>query len=175
MVESKSKRKKPTNLHPVKDLAEANTVLAEIGMLDREIKRIKADQQEEIDRIKAETDALVTPLEERMENMGTGLNAFSEYNKGKLFETKRSVELTFGVLGYRRSNEIAPKPKHTLAMILGRLKDLSFAEAIRVKEEVNKDVLKTWPDERLDLVGARRIEKDSFWFEVKEEEINPGV
>jgi phage host-nuclease inhibitor protein Gam len=175
MAEAKSKRKKPNSLYPVKDLQEANAVLAEIGALKRRIEAIESESQERIDQIKAEADAEKTPLKARMESMGTGLNAFSEYNKSDLFPKKRSVELTFGTLGYRRSSEIGTKPKRTLAMVLGRLKELGFKQAIRTTEQVNKEELRTWPDERLDLVGARRIEKDEFWYEVTQEEINPGV
>jgi len=37
---------------------------------------------------------------------------------------------------------------------------------------VNKDELAQWTDEKLALVDARRVEKDTFWYEVAEQEIN---
>jgi len=88
--------------------------------------------------------------------------------KGRLFVGKRSVDLDYGKLGWRKSTEIKPAAKTTWAMILGRLRELAFGEAIRIKEEVNREVLHEWPEERLELVGARRVEKDTFWYEIDE-------
>lgn len=164
-------RKKPQNLYPVKDLAEANTVLAEIGGIKRQIEQINAELADAVDRLKADAEAQIAPLLARMNCMENGLLAFAEYNKAELFQDRRSRELTFGLLGYRRSSEIAAKPKHTMAMVLGKLEELGFEDAIRVNKSVNKDTLRTWSDERLDLVGARRVEKDSFWYELKEVEV----
>jgi len=170
-----STRKKPQNLYPVKDLTEANRVLAEIGALKRQIEQVNASLSDDIDRLKADAEAKAAPLQSRLACMENGLLAFAEYNKEEVFVERRSRELTFGTLGYRRSTEIAAKPKHTMAMVLGKLKELSFAGAIRIQESVNKDELQTWPDERLDLVGARRVKKDTFWYEVKEEEVKQAA
>ena len=164
-------RKKPQNLYPVKDLTEANTVLADIGALKRQIEQINATLADDVDLLKADAEARIAPLAARMSLLENGLLAFAEYNKGDLFAGRRSRELTFGTLGYRRSNEIAAKPKHTMAMVLGRLEELGFDEAIRIRKSVDKETMRTWPDERLDLVGARRVEKDSFWYELKEVEV----
>lgn len=175
MAESGSKRKKPQNLYPVKDLVEANAVLAEIGALKRKISSINDSLSDDIDRLKADAEAKAAPVATRLASLENGLLAFAEYNKGEVFGTKRSLELTFGVLGYRRSSEIAPQTKITLAMILGRLEELGLSDAIRITKQVNKEEMRTWPDERLELVGARRVEKDTFWYEIKDEEIKAGV
>jgi phage host-nuclease inhibitor protein Gam len=168
-------RQKPKNLYPVKDLAAANKALAEIAELKRSIKAQEAAMNDEIDRLKAETEAAVAPLQAKMASLENGLLAFAEFNKDELFVDKRSKDLDFGSLGYRRSKEIKPMPKKTLAMVLGKLKELGFTEAIRVKESVNKDELSQWSDEKLALVDARRVEKDTFWYEVAEHEIKGRV
>ena len=168
-------RKKPQNLSPVKDLVEANAVLAEIGGLKRQIEQINNLLADEADRLKAEAEARIAPLAARLTQLENGLLAYAEYNKDDLFADRRSQELTFGMLGYRRSSEIAAKPKHTMAMVLGKLEELGFEKGIRINKSVNKDVLRTWPDERLELVGARRVEKDAFWYELKEVEVEEAV
>lgn len=168
-------RKKPANLHPVKDLTEANAVLAELGSLKRHVEMINVGLSDQVDQLKAEAEAKAAPLLARMANLENGLLAFAEYNKAEVFEDRRSKELTYGVLGYRKSTEIATKKGHTMAMILGRLKELGFEQGIRISEAVNKDELRTWPDERLDLVGACRKEKDTFWYEVHEEAIKDAA
>jgi hypothetical protein len=56
----------------------------------------------------------------------------------------------------------------TIAVCDMRSRDARQAvmEAIGTKEEINKEEMSGWPAERLDLVGARRVEKDQFWYEV---------
>ncbi len=168
-------RSKPNNLYPVKDLKDANKALAEIGQIKREIGGIEAAMNDEIDRIKADAEAAVAPKASRLASLENGLLAFAEHNKDELFVGKRSRELDFGSLGYRRSKEIKPQAKHTLAMVLGAIKELGFDEAIRIKESVNKDELATWSDERLALVKARRIKKDTFWYELSEQAVRATV
>jgi len=164
-------RRKPKKIYPVNTLAEANSALAEIGRLERKITLIKTQLNETIDQAKANADAKAAPLHNRIAEIGAGLTAFGEMNKRSLFKSRRSRELDYGVIGFRKSSSIKPKPKTTWAMVLGRLKEMKFCTAIRTKEEVNKEELAAWPAERLDLVGARRVDADQFWYEVNEERI----
>jgi len=164
-------RRKPKNLYPVKDLPAANTAMAMIAELKRKITAIEAQMNEDIDKVKLEAKALAAPLHIRLSEIENGLLAFAEYNKDDLFKSKRSVEIECGSLGYRRSKEVAPKPKKTWKMILKTIKEMGFKDAIRTKESVNKDELHGWPDERLDVIGARRVQKDTFWYEVNEQKL----
>lgn len=166
---------KPKNFYPVKDLKEANRVLGEIAKLKRQVEQLEIELNDDIDRLKAESEARVAPLATRLKSFEGGLLAFAEHNKDELFKDRRSKDLIFGQIGYRRSREIKAKPKHTLAMVLGKLKELDFKKGIRMKESVNKDELATWPDERLDLVDARRVKKDTFWYEIKEEDVKEAA
>lgn len=168
-------RTKPTNLYPVKDRIQANQVLAEIGQLKRQIAAINAALNDDIDRAKAEAEQKIAPLSSRMDAMENGLLAFAEYNKDELFPKQRSLDLVYGVIGYRRSKELGTMPKITWKQVLGKLKELGLSAGIRTKEDVDKEHLRTWPEERLALVGCRNVEKDSFWYEVKEEEIQKAA
>ncbi|WP_457571290.1 host-nuclease inhibitor Gam family protein [Desulfovulcanus sp.] len=168
-------RRKPKNLYPIKDLQQANQAMAEIKELKRSLEQIEHDLNDTIDRAKANAEAKAAPIQSRLEALENGLLAFAEYNKEELFAKKRTVEVMHGLLGYRRSKEIKTKPKITWAMVLGKIKELGFKEAIRIKEQVNKEELRTWTDERLNLIGARRVEKDSFWYEVKEENLEEAT
>lgn len=168
-------RRKPNNLYPVKDLDAANAALARIASIKRSIAEVESKLNENIDLLKAEADVTVAPLQAELAAVENGLLAFAEFSKDEVFAGKRSKELDFGSLGYRRSKEIKPKPKHTWKMVLGFLKRLDFKEAIRTKESVNKEELKKWPDERLDQVGARRVGKDTFWYEIDEQKVTAKV
>ncbi|BBO74701.1 hypothetical protein DSCW_21180 [Desulfosarcina widdelii] len=164
-------RVKPNNLYPIKDLSAANAAMAEIAVTKRGIADLENYMNDRIDRIKAETEVEAAPLQARLASIEGGLLAFAEHNKAELFKTKRSRELDFGSLGYRRSKELKPKTKTTWKMVLGRIKEMGFAMALRVKETVNREELHTWTDERLDLIGCRRVEKDQFWYEIDEKKI----
>lgn len=169
---------KPKNFYPIKDLAAANAALAEIASLKRSTADIETNMNDEIDKIKIGSEAKAAPLQTRLMALENGLLAYAEFNKDELFKNKRSKELDFGSLGYRKSREVKPKPKHTWKMILGTLKEMKFKAAIRTKESINKDELHQWPDERLELIGARRVKKDTFWYEIDEQKIaakEPGM
>ena len=164
-------RIKPKNLYPIKDLAAANAAMAEIAGIKRSIAEVESAMNESIDHAKAEAEIKAIPLQTRLASIEGGLLAFAEHNKSDLFKTKRSRELDFGSLGYRRSKEIKPKPKTTWKMVLGAIKQFKFKAALRTTESVNKEELHTWPDERLETVGCRRVEKDTFWYEIDEAKI----
>lgn len=158
-------RRKPRNLFPVKDLAAANAALGEMGQLQRSIEAVQHRMNQTIDQAKAEAEAEAAPLQSRLEALENGLQAFAEYNKDELFKGRKTVKLDFGLLGYRKSTKLATLAKITWAMVLEKLLELGFAEAIRTKEEVNREVVKGWPEERQALVGCRTVEEDEFWVE----------
>ncbi|MFH2100217.1 MAG: host-nuclease inhibitor Gam family protein [Pseudomonadota bacterium] len=156
---------------PVASLSQADAALAEIASLKRKLGAITARMNDDIDRRKAEAQVEAASEEMRLASLEGGIKAFAEARKDELFTSKRSVELTFGTIGFRRSKEVKPKAKHTWAMILEKIKEFDFTAAVRVKEDVNREELRGWPEERLDLVGARRAEKDEFGYELNEQAV----
>lgn len=164
-------RRKPNNLIPIKDIDAANGALAEIAAMKRSIADIERELNDGIDRLKAEAEADAAPMHVRLSAIENGLLAFAEFNKDELFKDKRSKDLDFGSLGYRKSKELKTQSKWTWAMVLGKIKEMDFKEGIRVKESVDKDELQKWPDERLEIVGVRRVPKDTFWYEIDEHKI----
>ena len=56
-------------------------------------------------------------------------------------------------------------------MTLERLRKFKFLEGIRTKEEINKDAMTAWTDEKLETVGLRRQKSDGFFVEVKEDAV----
>lgn len=164
-------RRKPGKIYPVHSLADANQALAEIGELKRRITIIETEMNAAIDQAKAEADSKAGQLQAKIAEIEAGLAAYAEFNKRVLFKERRSQELDHGTIGFRKSSQIKPKAKFTWAMVLGLLKDMKFPAAIRTKEDVNKEELQSWPAERLELVGARRVDKDQFWYEVNQEKI----
>ena len=164
-------RKKPDAIRPIADLERADAALADIAALKRQLAAIEADLNECINLAKAQAEAEAVPLQAKVKAIEGGLQAFAAYNKKTLFSDRRSKALDYGTIGFRKSSQIKPQPRTTWQMVLGRIKELALVEAIRTKEDVNKEELATWSDERLGIVCARRMEKDLFWYELNEERI----
>jgi phage host-nuclease inhibitor protein Gam len=168
-----AKREKPqTAIAPIRDLTDADRALREIAEIDRAVEAANHALNEEIDHLKQETQEAIGPLLERKEMLGAGLANFAELSK-EMFKDKKSRELDFGTIGYRKSSSLAVIKKicSTWKEVLGMLRQYDFREAIRVKEEPDKEVMAEWPKERLELVGVQRVEKDEFYYEVKQEKV----
>lgn len=162
-------RVKPNNLHPVKSLDDANEAIREIGELKRIIAGIEDRMNDDIDAIKANAAEEAANYRARLESLTNGIHAFAELRKGELFSDKlRSVKLDFGTIGFRRSHEIGLAKGFTWKAVLAKLRELSFKDAIRVKEEADKEILGSWPTEKLEFVGCVKKEKDTFWLEIDE-------
>jgi phage host-nuclease inhibitor protein Gam len=170
-----AKREKPqAAIAPIRDLTDANQALREIAEIDRAVEAANGDLNESIDHLKEEVQAIIAPLLERKEMLGAGLANFAELSKDSVFKERKSRELDFGVIGYRKSTALGTIKKicSTWKEVLGKLRQYDFKEAIRVKEEPDKEVMSEWPKERLELVGVQRVEKDEFYYEVKQEKIS---
>lgn len=163
-------RKIKVELEPIKDPQAVNNALGELAHIKRQLQAIEAELNNDLDRLRATAEAKAARLINRKESLEMGLAAYGEFNRD-VFAKKRSLELTFGLIGFRRSTQIRPRQKTTWDMVLGKLRALAFVEAIRTKEEPNKEILETWPEERLALVDCTRIEKDVFYYELKTEEL----
>ena len=160
-------RKKPqVEIKKITSLKEADETLHRIADLRAKLKQIEAEAEIKVNKIKEETAQAAEPYLKEIEALEKSLAVYSEYNREELFKGKKSVELTFGLFGFRQSTSISVK-KETLPL----LKEYGFTDAIKIKETVNKEAMREWSDEKLAMVKAKRVVKDAFWYEVKENEI----
>lgn len=101
-----TKREKPkTAIAPIRDLTDANNALAEIAEIDRAIEAANHQLNEDIDNLKKSTQDEIAPLAERKECLGLGLANFAELSKAEFFKDRKSKELDFGTIGYRKSTD----------------------------------------------------------------------
>ncbi len=159
----------------IQDMAQADEVLARIGMLQRSISQIEGQMNASIDKAKAEAKELSAPIKAQIKELETALATFAEFNKADLFTKKRSMELDFGIFGFRKSSKLKTKTKWKWDMVLEKIKEYGFLKAIRLKEDVNKDELRTWPRERLDSVGVELQETDEFYYEIDETKLQDAA
>lgn len=165
-----SKRTKPTP-EIVANLPQAEGALAEMAAIDRKLVVIEADMNTAIDTAKTHARREGEPLLERRKALANAVGTFAALNKSELFARQRSLDLAFGVIGFRQSAQLAQQTRITAAMTLEKLREYGFTDAIRTKDEVNKEAMAGWPDERLELVGMKRRHMDTFFIEIKAEEV----
>jgi phage host-nuclease inhibitor protein Gam len=146
----------------IETLDEANMVLKEIGILEKELEALK-----QIAAIKEEAAKKGQALRKRVVDNSDSLSAYALYNKDELFKDRKSVQLSFGSFGYRKSTSISVK-KTTLEL----LQKLGLTKYIRVKQEVNKEAMAELDDDTLSQVNSARKVKDDFFCEADKEEIN---
>ncbi|EHJ46358.1 hypothetical protein DFW101_0341 [Solidesulfovibrio carbinoliphilus subsp. oakridgensis] len=160
------------------DIKEADAALAELSAIKREIAAVEGVMNDAIDNIKAEAKARTSPLTTRLKDLETALANFAVARKQELFPKKKSLEMTFGIMGFRQSTKLKTLTRITWKLVLERLESLVgepegevFRQAIRVKPEVDKEAMRDWPDERLATVGVHKVAEDEFFYELKTEAI----
>jgi phage host-nuclease inhibitor protein Gam len=159
-------RLKP-NVKKIETIEDANLVLKEIGLLESELQAIDSGAHRAVAEIKSAAAKDGEGKRKRVVELSGLLGAFAEYNKEDLFRDRKSVQLSFGVFGYRKSTVISVK-KTTLEL----LKKLGLDGCVRVKEEPDKEAMAGLDDETLGQVDAVRKVKDDFFCEADKEEIN---
>jgi phage host-nuclease inhibitor protein Gam len=159
-------RLKPS-VKKIDSLEDANLALKEIGLLEHELGAIDADAHKRIAEVKTTAVKTGEPIRRRLADLSELLGAFAEYNRADLFKDKKTVQLSFGNFGYRKSTGISVK-KTTLEL----LKKLGLEKYIRIKEEPDKEAMAEMDDEALAQVDAVRKVKDDFFCEADKTEIN---
>jgi phage host-nuclease inhibitor protein Gam len=164
--------KKPTLHGPiVDDKQQAEGALAEMAAVERKIALAKLEMQEEIDAAKTRAQDVITPLAARYKELETALKKWATMNKSVLFAERKSLDLTFGVIGFTAGTKIQQMNGVNEAETLEKLKRLGLTTAIRIIEEVNKDAMSAWPEERLALVGCVRRTSDNWFCKPAQEKV----
>lgn len=166
-----ARKKIQADMVAVNSLDGADRSLAEIAEYQRQIDQQTAKMNEQIDALKAEYAEALEPVRKYISRLEAGLTAYAESNKDTLFSRARSLDLTYGRIGYRKSTTLKTLSKVTWKDVLAALKRRKDKRGIRVKEEVDKDELHTWDDAQLEKVGVERKIEDGFFYEIEEVDI----
>lgn len=157
--------------HIVADRAQCEGALAEMAAIDRKLSAIENEMREAIDTAKSKAGQLAGPLQARRKELADAVAIFAKLNRQELFAKSKSLDMGFGVIGFRASTRIVQVRGVTAEMTLERLHQYNLADGIRVKEEINKDAALGWPDERLELVGLKRQQTDTFFIEISRDHV----
>ncbi len=159
----------------IQDLNQSNQVLREIASLQNELQIIDGQADQKIAKIKEQAALEGEKKRKRIIELEQGLSVYAEYNKADLFPEKRSVDLPYGRIGFHRSTKIHIKHKPENKSTLALLKKLFKGQAIRIKEEVDKDELNAWPSEKLAQINATKDQNDNFYYEIDRDEVNQSM
>lgn len=156
----------------LESLEDVNLALRDIGLAERELTQIDTEAHKKIAEIKTAATEKGEALRKRIAELSTKIQAYSDYNRDELFKDRKTVELSFGIFGYRKSTKISVK-KTTLELLktLAEKKE-SLLSCVRIKEEVDKDELGKLDNETLLQVDAVRKTSDNFFCEANKEEVN---
>lgn len=142
---------------------DVDQALQRIGELDRELVMIEAGSNEQIDTIKARAKEDSAPLTTEKLRLEAAMKEFCEANRAEFAKVK-TREMTFGSVGFRLSSRIVIK---RIADTLQALKDFDLLHCIRIKEECDKEAMKTLDSETLANVGAAMKSENTFGYEIK--------
>lgn len=144
----------------LKNWDEVELHMKEIGEIDLELQNVEGTMNQKISDVKLEADLASRPLKDRKEKLAHEVKDFVESRRHEI--DGKSRRLNFGVVGFRQSTSLVISK---LTAVLESLKARNMQDCINVKESVNKDVLRTYPDEVIAAVGARKKVEDVFWLE----------
>lgn len=160
----------------VTDLKGASAAVAEMAELDRRRTLIEVELAKKIDRARAEAAQAAAGMSERYRELEKAVCVFARLRREELFTDGKTIDLGAGKIGFRVSMpSIVQERGVTVEMTLARLRELGFADGIRVKESLAKDVMLGWTDEQLALAGCKRRQAEEFFVDIPRESVPEGV
>lgn len=153
---------------------EVDLALKEIGSLTAVNAEFQAKLDAEIALAKSRYEVPITAAAARIKRLEKDSQEFAEAHREELeqSEGRRSKQLNWGVIGFRRSKVLDTLPKLKWSDVVEVLKKFKMARFLRVKEEVDKVAVKTaldqdeLPEAKLERFGMRLVERDTFGYEL---------
>lgn len=141
---------------------EADTAIRALGELNIKIDRLTGDATIQINQIKESLKKETEELAKEAKKLEKAITDFAERHKAD-FAKKRSIELTFGTVGYRLVRNVSlPRDKDRTAALLGTLRSFELFDCIKTEEKPDKDKIAALSDDTIVKLGLKRTIKDSF-------------
>ncbi len=156
-----------------KDLSEVNSLLGEIGHIDRALAREKIRLEAAFDRLRKESAERLMEAVVRRTDAVKAIGRFARKNREKILpEDRKSLELSAGTIGWRFDpwKVVLGSEENS---ILTWLQTHRVERFIRRKVELNREQLLTEKPE--DIPGIRFEQKERFFVEPKTEAVPEAV
>lgn len=144
--------------------------------------KVMSDAENQISVIEAEMNAAIAEAKREAAEKAAQYKEAIKQNEGKIkeFTTIRKEELkgksrqlTFGTVGFRQSTKLL-LPQDTAEVIL-KLRENGMVDCITVKESINKDTVKAYPEEEILKIGGYLQRTDTFWYETDKDKLAEAV
>lgn len=144
--------------------------------------KIMGDAENQITVIEAEMNAAIAAAKKEAEEKAAQYKEMIKQNEGKIKEYTtinkeelkgKSRQLTFGTVGFRQSTKLL-LPSDTAEVIL-KLRANGMADCINVKETINKDTVKSYPEADILNIGGYLQKTDTFWYETDKDSLAEAV
>lgn len=135
-----TKRLKTKALPTPRTRAEAEELLHQIGIHQREVARINSDMNDDLSEIKRRYEEQAQPHNDTIAQQFQAVHAFCEANRDDLLTGKlKSARMATGEIGWRTT---PPKVMiNKVAQVIEAIKALGHKQFLRTKEEINKDAM----------------------------------
>lgn len=161
-----SKRVKPVLQFPsINSVEDADAVLAEIAARRRQIELHEIALREDVDKLKAQCATKCEVHKQEISAREQALIQFALSRREEIFKGKKSMDLTFGTIGFRASSVLKTQRRITWEQVLNLVKERGL-DCVRIKEEVDKDALRGMDADTLAGVGCKLVQEDSFFYEL---------
>jgi phage host-nuclease inhibitor protein Gam len=156
-----------------KSIEDVDRALGDIAEHKRSIAAIEAKMNAAIDaaKLQAMEDSAFARAE--IAAIEAALVNYVKKNKAELFSDKKSMDLTYGTIGFRLSTKLLLQGKEgSWERVIEALREQELHNLIRVKEEPDKEALKGLKSERLKELGCKVVQVNTFFYEVSEAELS---
>lgn len=140
--------------------------------------KVMSDAENQISVITAEMNAAIAEIKSDAEKRAAQFKETIKQNEGKIkeFTTIRkedlkgkSKQLTFGTVGFRQSTKLLLSSD--TEEVIKKLRENGMADCITVKETINKDTVKSYPEDDILRIGGYLQKTDTFWYETDKDRL----
>lgn len=155
----------------LKSWEDVDACLKAMGDAENQISVITAEMNAAIAEAKKAAEEKAAEYKERIKQNEGKIKEFTTVRKEEL--KGKSRQLTFGTVGFRQSTKLL-LPSDTAEVIL-KLRENGMADCINVKETINKDTVKSYPEEEILRIGGYLQRSDTFWYETDKDTLAEAV
>ena len=140
---------------------EVDNRLRRLGELQIQKSKLEGNLQTKINELKADYTTQSTIIANEAKQIETDITRFCDAHKDE-FLNKRNKKLNFGVVAYRLSEKVIFS---SVDAVIKSIKALNLEFVLRIKEEIDKEKIKSLDKHTLTKIGVKIETKDKISIE----------
>ncbi len=142
---------------------DADKLLDAIGKATARLQASEAEAEKEIEGVRAHYARSIDPMRDRLKGLDKELIGLMKSRCVPLFDGKDTLKLLHGILLYAREMRVSI-PRDALL----KIEAAGWDEAVKIAKSVDRAMVEKWTDERLVVIGAKRKEKKTYSYELRD-------